>query len=195
METLWNEILKQIKSISNDIYLSINAPADFSELQFLEETVGVKLPKAFSEYLSTMNGQKNTEENTRNRNAEIPLLGFNMFLSVAGIIETWKMMNEIFPDDANPIEWVHEDKIKPFTWRKHWIPFTDFEGSQYIILDCDPGVNGTYGQVFIWNSGIDYSSVVADTFEEFSKGLLLRLSEKEFEVTEFGTIEFEDYYI
>lgn len=149
METLWNEILKQIKSISNDIYLSINASADFPELQILEETVGVKLPEAFCKYLFTMNGQKNTEESTRNRNTEIPLLGFNVFLSVAGIIETWKMMNEIFSNDASPIEWVHEDKIKPFTWRKHWIPFTDFEGSQYIILDCDPGVNGTYGQVFI----------------------------------------------
>lgn len=195
METLWNEILKQIKSISNDIYLSINASAEFPELQILEETVGVKLPEAFCKYLFTMNGQKNTEESTRNRNTEIPLLGFNVFLSVAGIIETWKMMNEIFPNDASPIEWVHEDKIKPFTWRKHWIPFTDFEGSQYIILDCDPGVNGTYGQVFIWNSGMDYSSVVANTFEEFSKGLLLRLSAKKFDVTEFGTIEFEDYYI
>lgn len=195
METLWNEILKQIKSISNDIYLSVNAPADLQDLQLLEETVGVKLPSAFCGYLSVMNGQKNTEEAVRNRNTEVPLLGFNTFLSAAGIIEAWKMMNEIFPDNASPIEWVHEDKIKPFTWRKHWIPFTDFEGSQYIILDCDPGVNGTYGQVFIWNSGMDYSGVAADTFEEFSKGLLLRLSAKEFEVTEFGTIEFEDYYI
>ena len=63
METLCNELLKQIKSISNDIYLSINTPAGFSELQLLEETVGVKLPQAFSGYLSTMNGQKNTEGN------------------------------------------------------------------------------------------------------------------------------------
>lgn len=195
METPWNEILKQIKSISNDIYSSINAPAGFPELQLLEETVGVKLPEAFCKYLSTMNGQKNTEKSTRNRNTEIPLLGFNAFLSIAGIIETWKMMNETFPDDASPIEWVHEDKIKPFAWRKHWIPFADFEGNQYIILDCDPGANGTYGQVFIWNSGMDYSNVVADTFEEFSNGLLLKLSAKEFEVTEFGTIKFKNYYI
>ena len=42
-----------------------------------------------------------------------------------------------------------EDKIKPFVWREHWIPFTEFEGCQYLILDCDPGKNGTYGQVFL----------------------------------------------
>lgn len=194
MKTLWNEILRQIKTVSNNIYSSVNAPADFLEVHLLEETIGAKLPRAFCEYLLTLNGQKNTEENARNRNTEIPLLGFNMFLSIAGIIETWNMMNEIFPDNA-PIEWVHEDKIKPFTWRRHWIPFTEYEGSQYIILDCDPGVNGTYGQVFIWNSGMDYASVVADTFEDFSKGILSRLSANKFEITEFGTIEFEDYYI
>ncbi|MCM1047868.1 MAG: SMI1/KNR4 family protein [Clostridiales bacterium] len=194
MGTLWTEILEQLKSISNNIYLSVNAPADFSEIQLLEETIGVKLPNAFCEYLSTLNGQKNTEENTRNRNTEIHLLGFNTFLSITGIIETWNMMNEILADDTDIIDWVQEDKIKPFNWRKHWIPFTEYEGS-YLILDCDPGINGTYGQVFIWDSGMDYESVVADSFEDFAKGILDRLYANQFQVTEFGTIEFEDYYI
>lgn len=193
MGNLWTEILEQIKPVSNDIYSSVNAPAGLSEIRLLEETIGVKLPSAFCEYLSTLNGQKNTEEDTRDRNAEMPLLGYNTFLSVAGMIETWNMMNEIL-DDTEVIEWVKEDKIKPFNWRKHWIPFTEYEGS-YLILDCDPGINGTYGQVFIWDSGMDYESVVADTFEDFAKGLLDRLSANEFEVTEFGTIEFKDYYI
>ncbi|MCM1101585.1 MAG: SMI1/KNR4 family protein [Clostridium sp.] len=76
MGNLWTEIPEQIKSVSNDIYLSVNAPAELSEIQLLEETIGVKLPSAFCEYLSTLNGQKNTEEDTRDRNAEIPLLGY-----------------------------------------------------------------------------------------------------------------------
>ena len=38
-------------------------------------------------------------------------------------------------------------------------------------------------------------SSIFTLFEEFSKGLLYRLSAKKFEITEFGTIEFEDYYI
>ncbi len=93
------------------------------------------------------------------------------------------------------MEWVAEDKIRPYIWRRHWIPFTEYEGSQYLILDCDPGKNGTYGQVFLWCSGMDYSEIVADSFEEFSKEILARLIEKRFEVSEFGTIEFEDHYI
>lgn len=195
MEMVWNEILKQIKSISNNIYLSINAPANVSEIHKLEETVGLKLPKAFCEYLSTCNGQKNTEESTRNRNEETPLLGFNMFLSIDGIIEIWHMMNDLILDDITPLEWVNEDKIKPFTWRKHWIPFAEYEGSQYLILDCDPWKNGTYGQVFILEPGMDFEEIVSYSFEEFSHEILTRLFTGKYKVTEFGTIEFEDYYI
>ena len=195
MEQVWREILKQIKLASEDIYASVNPPADALEIQRLEEAVGVELPQAFRDYLSTLNGQKNTEEAARDRNTEIPLLGFNPFLSVTGIIETCNMMNELFAGETKPLDWVEEDKIKPFTWRRHWIPFTEYEGSQYLILDCDPGKNGTYGQVFCWCSGMDFLEVAADSFEAFSIGLLSRLSEGKFEITEFGTIEFEDYYI
>ncbi len=195
MKQIWDEILEQIRQISGDIYVSVDPPADPSQIRLLEETVGVTLPQDFCGYLSALNGQKDTEEQTRDRNRELPLLGYHPFLSISGMIETWDMMNELFSKEAEPLEWVAEDKIRPYIWRRHWIPFTEYEGSQYLILDCDPGKNGTYGQVFLWCSGMDYSEIVADSFEEFSKEILARLIEKRFEVSEFGTIEFEDHYI
>lgn len=195
MKQIWDEILEQIRQISGDIYASVNPPADPAQIRLLEETVGVKLPPDFCGYLSVLNGQKNTEEQTRDRNIELPLLGNNPFLSITGIIETWDMMNELFAKETEPLEWVTEDKIKPYIWRRHWIPFTEYEGNWYLILDCDPGKNGTYGQVFLWCSGMDYSEVTADSFEAFSREILVRLTGKKFEVSEFGTIEFEDYYI
>lgn len=195
MKQIWDEILEQIRQISGDIYVSVDPPADPSQIRLLEETVGVTLPQDFCGYLSALNGQKDTEEQTRDRNRELPLLGYHPFLSISGMIETWDMMNELFSKEAEPLEWVAEDKIRPYIWRRHWIPFTEYERSQYLILDCDPGKNGTYGQVFLWCSGMDYSEIVADSFEEFSKEILARLIEKRFEVSEFGTIEFEDHYI
>ena len=131
MDTAWSRILNQIKSISTEIYTSINAPADPAEMLLLEKTIGVNLPHAFQDYLSTMNGQKDTEENTRGRNIERPLLGYNPFLSITGIIETWNMMNDLFATETEPVEWAGEDKMKPYIWRRHWIPFTESEGSQY----------------------------------------------------------------
>ena len=195
MEQIWSEILEQIRQASEAIYESVNPPAAPSEIKLLEETAGVKLPQDFCDYLSTLNGQRNTEERTRDRNAELPLLGYYPFLSITGIIETWNMMNELFNRETEPLDWVVEDKIKPYIWRRHWIPFTEYEGSWYLILDCDPGKNGTYGQVFLWSSGMDFSEVTARSFGEFSRELLSRLSEKKYEISEFGTIEFDDYYI
>ena len=195
MEQVWREILDQIRLISKDIYASVAPPASSSEIRRLEETVGVELPRDFCDYLATMNGQRDTEEHTRDRNREIPLLGSHPFLSVTGIIQTWHMLDELFAKETEPLEWVEEDKIRPYIWRRHWIPFTEYEGSQYLILDCDPGKKGSYGQVFCWCSGMDYSEVVADSFGAFSRGILSRLSEKRFEVTGYGTIGFEDYYI
>ena len=195
MKQIWDEILEQIRQISGDIYASVDPPAAPFQIRLLEETVGVTLPQDFCGYLSALNGQKDTEEKTRDRNRELPLLGYHPFLSVAGMIETWDMMNELFSKETEPLEWVTEDKIKPCIWRRHWIPFTEYEGSQYLILDCAPGKNGTYGQVFLWCSGMDYSEVVADSFEEFSKEILTRLIEKRFGVSGFRTIEFEDHYI
>ena len=122
MSATWSEILAQIKLISPDIHATVNGPASPAEIRQLAETVGVELPQAFRDYLSTMNGQRNTEEAVRNRNTERPLLGYNPFLSVTGIIETWNMMNGLFPNETAPLEWVEEDKIKPFNWCRHWIP-------------------------------------------------------------------------
>ena len=178
MEQVWREILKQIKLASEDIYASVNPPADALEIQRLEKAVGVELPQDFRDYLSVLNGQKNTEEQTRDRNTELPLLGFNPFLSITGILESWNMMNELFAKETEPLEWVTESKIKPYIWRRHWIPFTEYEGSQYLILDCDPGKRGTYGQVFCWCSGMDYSDVTENSFTEFSEEVLARLTGK-----------------
>ena len=49
--------------------------------------------------------------------------------------------------------------------------------------------------MFLWCSGMDYSGVTANAFTEFSEEVLARLTGKRYELTEFGTIEFEDYYI
>ena len=195
MKTIWDAILDHLRSISTDIYSSVNAPASPSEIRLLEEAVGVSLPPSFREYLSAMNGQRNTEEAVRDRNAEIPLLGCYIFLSAAGILETWAMMNGLFAAETEPLDWVEENQIKPYIWRRQWIPFAECEGSAYAVLDCGPGKNGTYGQVFFWDSGMDYSEAAAGSFAEFSEGLLFRLAEKRFEIGEFGTIDFPDFYI
>ncbi len=181
---LGNVILKSISKISNPISKTVNPPATTKEIDDLETMLGVALPPAFKDYLLVLNGQK--YEN-------LPLLGYNYFLSINDIIKTWSMMNELF-EDEDPIDWVVEDKIKPLYWSEKWIPFTDFEASKRLILDFNPGKSGIVGQIFFYQPGMDYQEIVASSFDEFTAEILSRLNQKEYSVDE-EVIEFEDIYI
>jgi cell wall assembly regulator SMI1 len=179
----WREIIECIKEVSYPTYQTINPPITKIELDNLEKIIGVTLPDSFKDYLFVMNGQFNNN---------VPLFGYNYFLSANGIIETWRMMNKLFDEEI--IDWVSEDKIKPVIWDKGWIPFTDFEATTRLILDFSPGKNGSLGQVFLLHPGMDFQEVVADSFEEFTLGILDRLKQKAYSINS-DVIEFDDLLI
>ncbi|MFC9774317.1 SMI1/KNR4 family protein [Paenibacillus chitinolyticus] len=180
---VWTTILNQVQTISDPIFATVNPPAAEEEIQRLERTLQVTLPTAFRDYLSIMNGQHD----------EIPFIGYNCFLSIADIIETWSMMNELFEDEEQ-VDWVNEDRIKPVIWGNKWIPFTDFEASSRLILDLDPGKNGITGQIFKYTPGMSYQDVIANSFEDFSNEMLKRLQANQFSFVD-DVIAFDDLYI
>lgn len=179
---VWENILKHIETISQPIYSTVNPPATEEEINLLESTLNVQLPSHFHSYLSTWNGQQE----------QVPFIGYNSFLSIPDIIETWSMMNDLFEDEER-VDWIDEDRIKPLIWSKKWIPFTDFEASSRLILDLDPGKNGISGQIFKYHSGMSYQEVIANSFEEFSNEILKRLQSNQFSYTD-DVIAFEDSY-
>lgn len=179
---VWDHILQQIQTISQPIYTTVNPPATEEEITLLERTLNVKLPGHFRSYLSTWNGQQE----------QVPFIGYNSFLSIPDIIETWSMMNELFEDEEEA-DGVDEDRIKPLIWSKKWIPFTDFEASSRLILDLDPGKNGISGQIFKYHPGMSYQEVIANSFEEFSNEILKRFQANQFSIAD-DVIEFKDYY-
>ncbi|MFD0716410.1 SMI1/KNR4 family protein [Paenibacillus sp. GCM10027626] len=95
---VWDNILKHIQTISQPIFATVNPPATKEEINLLESTLNVQLPSSFRNYLSTWNGQQE----------QVPFIGFNSFLSIPDIIETWSMMNELFEDEEQ-VDWVNED--------------------------------------------------------------------------------------
>jgi len=188
----WELILQERCRILNDTSIKVNAPATLQEIQYLEESLDVDLPHSFKKYLLTFNGQINKHH------GDLPLLGYNNFLSIDEIIKTWNMMNELF-DDEDRIDWVNENKIKPVIWSRKWIPFTDFEASDRLVIDLEPGKNGRVGQIFCCHSGMDYEGaefeeIISDSFEDFSKGILSRLKQNMVEVKD-SIIKFPDYFI
>jgi len=182
----WENILKLLKAIPNNSCYDVNAPATTREIKSLEEKIGIKLPDSFKEYLSVSDGQKDQFSHA--------LIGYMNFFDISTIIEVWSNMVDEF--DGDIIDWKTEDKIKPVIWDKGWIPFTsNGGGSNMMVLDMAPGKNGTVGQIFLWHPGLgDEDEITADSFEECSVGLLSRLTNKEYTISDLGVISFNDYY-
>jgi len=179
---VWASILEHIEAVSHPIYETVNPPASENEITQLENALNVQLPDAFRRYLSVWNGQHEL----------VPFIGCNSFLPIPDMIETWSMLSDMF-EDEDEMDWVREDRIKPLIWSRKWIPFTEFESSSHLILDLDPGVNGSIGQVFKFHSGMSYEEVIAQSFEEFSLEILKRLETNRFTVDD-DVIAFDDLY-
>jgi cell wall assembly regulator SMI1 len=187
---MWTEIVNQVAALSPGIRASVNPPAGSDAIDALERRVGAPLPDDFKQYLAVMGGQNDLG---RDR----PLIGYNRFLPVAHIIATMDMMEALFGDEDR-IEWITENKIQPVVWDSRWVPFSDFEASQRLILDLHPGRNGTYGQVWEDWPGVDRQddrTVKAPTFAEFSAELLRRLTTRSVVVDDDGMLSFDDHWL
>ena len=190
---MWTEIVSRIAALSPGVLASVNPPADAHAIDTLERRIGAPLPDGFKQYLAVMD-----EQNDLGR--DHPLIGYNRFLSVARIIETMDMQRFHFGDEDR-VDWITENKIQPVMWDRHWVPFSDFEGSPRLILDLHPGRNGTYGQVWQNWPGRDREddgTVMALTFAEFSTELLRWLTTRSVVVDDGGILLFPragDYWL
>lgn len=185
---VWQEIIAIIKNIHPKAYQSLNPPATDAQIEQLQNELGVTLPESFKDYLKVCNGQQHNDY-------EHLLFGYNAFLSVEDIIETWHMQMELFADEP-PIEHLSENKIQPVIWDKNWVPFTDFEGSSMLVLDLNAGKNGTNGQVFANSLAMDVEAdevVIADSFAVFSQNLLAILQQNQYEI--YDDVIILDYFV
>jgi len=189
MPDTWKRIIAQLTHLVPNAVRSLRPPATADELTRLERVIGQSLPESFREYLGTCNGQETHDY--------APLLfGFHCLLGTHDIASLWTMQTALFADEG-PLEWVKEKKIRPVHWSRGWIAFTDYEATDRLVLDLDPGKKGTPGQIFRHFPGIDLSdpdTVIAPSFEEFSKQMLARLEKKKFGLEE-GIVVFDDDWI
>lgn len=184
MKNIWKEIKKEMEQISPKIYNSLNKPASKTEIDFLEKELNLILPESFKDYLSVCNGQ--------NHNQVTCFIGYNPFLTITEIISDWKMMNGLFLEDK-PIDFITENKVKPLIWSDKWIPFSNFESSNRLIIDLNSGKNGIDGQIIGLYTGCDLEAndiVISESFEEFGLKVLKTLKNREFEM-EDGVLECE----
>ena len=189
MKKTWIEIKGKLSEHSPEISESFSNPATQDEISHLETAIGQKLPDSFVSYLLTFNGQNHN-------NYSVTFVGANCLLTITEIINLWTLQNDLFGDEPN-IE-ITENKIKPKIWDKGWIPFADFMGQQRLVIDLNPGTNGTYGQILQLWAGQDLEDdevVVAGSFEEFSEKILEYLQKEKITISDENIIEFDDFWL
>lgn len=69
---------------------------------------------------------------------------------------------------------------------------------QHLVIDLNPGINGTYGQILQLWAGQDLEDdevVVAGSFEEFSEKILEYLQKEKMTISDENIIEFDDFWL
>jgi cell wall assembly regulator SMI1 len=189
MPNTWTRIVAHLHRLVPAAARSLRPAATADELSFLERTIGQALPASFREYLGVCNGQETQDDS--------PLIfGYHCLLGTRDIAKLWAMQTKLFADEG-PITWVEEKQLRPVVWSRGWIAFSDYEATDRLVLDLDPGKQGACGQIFRHFPGVDLSdpdTVIAPSFEEFSKQLLARLEKNDFGIEE-DMIVFDDDWI
>lgn len=155
-----------------DYYLHLLPGATDSEINKVEEALGVQLPASFKAFLKWKNGQDDDTKFLENYS----------LVSCNGILALWNSLNSWQEDGTFEVEnW----------WSRYWVPFLyDFTGN-HVCIDTKGFLNGKPGQVIdYWHD--EYSrDIIHESFYKWLETVVLAM--------ESGTIyygqdgEYSDY--
>ena len=169
MKEYWERLEIWLNTYLPEVFADLNPGCTASELESLEQQLGVTLPNDFKSFYLIHNGQ---ELSSHNRITSGLFFGLE-FLSVEGIYHQWSAWRELIATEEDIAELDLEctsaqpGKIKEVYANNRWIPFAHDGSGNHLGLDLDPGAKGVVGQII--NFGRDESKkyVIADSFTEF----------------------------
>jgi cell wall assembly regulator SMI1 len=145
--------------------LTWNTPATTEEITGLEKALNITLPTDYTDFLHRHDGTTDRE-----------------FCSIAQIFHTAQELHEInedvINDEQNPTEYRNSINLDPDTgklrngpWVHGWIPFFDYGNGQIDCIDCNPGPNGTHGQIIRYNPG-GHEGLIYPSYRHWLLGFL-----------------------
>ncbi|GAA1349532.1 SMI1/KNR4 family protein [Falsarthrobacter nasiphocae] len=136
-----------------------NGPATDEEIAEAEKAFGVTFPETYKQVLRVHNGMSLGE--------------FPSLEAALEIAEELEELQEEYGDGSADSQNLSEDKpgvLKNGFYRRGWVPLYDFGTGGFDCVDCDPGPNGTAGQIVRYDpdgpQGIQYASL-EEWLEEF----------------------------
>ncbi len=135
MSPLWLAIGTQMAQLAPAISASLNPPVTNKAIGRLQGKLGLELPADFIAYLQTFNGQRYT-------NFSRGFYGLSALLPVAEIIDTNRNRRRLFGREPVAAGF-RENKIRGRLWSPGWLAFASFQDTELLVLDLEPGINGT----------------------------------------------------
>jgi cell wall assembly regulator SMI1 len=176
MKEYWERLEIWLSTYLPEVLANLKPGCTDSELESLEQQLGVALPNDFKSFYLIHNGQ---ELFPNNRITSGLFFGLE-FLSVDGIYNQWDIWRELIATEEDIAELGLEctsaqpGKVKELYANNNWIPFAHDGSGNHLGLDLDPDSKGVVGQII--NFGRDESKkyVLANSFTGFIDWLLLQ---------------------
>jgi internalin A len=142
---------------------SFNPPATDDEILAYEQLIGKSLPDGYKDLYLSHNGQQRFDKYGLAFFFSLP------FLSIRESMEQWKSLNQQLDDMSQadikshsiPVDCIREQYLNPA-----WIPISKDSGGNFIGIDLDPYIKGTYGQVINFGRDEDNKYVIASGIGE-----------------------------
>ena len=173
--TAWDRIEQWLEK--NMPQASIASGADDSEINALQEFIGLTLPEGLRASLLRHNGMESWIGGS-----------LSSVTQIKGTWERWApLVDSGYVQENMPVTEENE-YIQPVWWCKSWIPI-QFSGSgDNIVIDLQPGPLGKLGQVLDFSHEIGARGPIFSDYSEYLLDFAVSLESGKYEV-------FEDIYI
>lgn len=168
-----------------DEYLQING-ATSEQIKLFEEKFGIKMPEDMKKLYRYKDGSEwfylLFPNDKCDREFKYRLLSLTeiekekeYFQNKDALLTEFYSYND---DDFTKklLKRMEDSRVKPYLFNKRWIPFAEASGDINLMMDFDPNVDSTYGQIICYIHDPDEIAYVAETITEIINDTLLNIN-------------------
>lgn len=166
----WKVIEEWLATHAPIIRKSLRPPANPSQIQKLQQKLGLELPEDYVASVLIHDGQKSDAEHGLfpAPTSDLAEPSYTLY-SLTSIGQEWAMMKELL--DTGNFEGARLPKptrgVQHVVWSVGWVPIADNGAGDYFCLDLAPDKGGSVGQVIMYgHEGTDQMRV-ARSFGEW----------------------------
>ena len=176
------EIEDPIEEGTYDEYLHVNGATN-EQIKTFEEKFGIKMPEDMKKLYRYKNGSGwfylLFPNDKCNREFKYRLLSLAEIEKEKEYFQNKDaLLSEIYSNDDDDftkklLKRMEDSRVKPYLFNKRWIPFAEASGDINLMMDFDPDMDGTYGQIICYIHDPDEIAYVAETITEIINDTLM----------------------